>query len=345
MKRLSQEERSQRIADFVRTQTQARDVEVIGLRGLAGGSSRQVWGLALRIDDQAPLPLVLRIDPTAGASKGLAGEGGFEREFRLLQEARRCEVLVPRVYWSCSDLDVLGGPFYLMDLVEGEAIARRIFRAPELEEAREALPAQLGEALARIHRMDPNAEGLQGLPAPQPGDSSPQEQLLQLRRGIDMAPSATPVCELAYRYLERNLPDELDRTLVHGDFRVGNVMVGPEGLRAVLDWELAHLGDPHEDLAWMCTKTWRFGNVDKPVGGIGARQPFYAAYEKESGRTLDQDALRYWEILCSLKVAVVWIIQVNAFLSGVRPSVEQAAIGRRMAETELDLLQLLEVAG
>ena len=122
---------------------------------------------------------------------------------------------------------------------------------------------------------------------------------------------------------------------------MGNVMVGPDGLRAVLDWELAHVGDPHEDLAWMCTKTWRFGNVESPVGGVGAREPFYAACEAESGRKLDRELLRYWETLSSLKVLGVWIVQMRSYLTGVLPSVEQAAIGRRMAETELDLLELL----
>ena len=112
----------------------------------------------------------------------------------------------------------------------------------------------------------------------------------------------------------------------------------------MLDWELAHAGDPHEDLAWMCTRTWRFGNVDLPVGGVGERAPFYATYEAESGRKLDPDALRYWEVLSCAKVCIVWIFQVNAYLSGANPSVEQATIGRRMAETEHDLLELLDGA-
>ena len=109
----------------------------------------------------------------------------------------------------------------------------------------------------------------------------------------------------------------------------------------MLDWELAHVGDPHEDLAWMCTRTWRFGNADRPVGGVGEREPFYAAYEAESGRGLDRAALRYWELLCSAKVVCVWIFQVRAYLTGANPSVEQATIGRRIAETELDLLEIL----
>ena len=182
------------------------------------------------------------------------------------------------------------------------------------------------------------------IPRPPQGSSSAVEQLAQLRRGIDTAASPTPVCEWALRWLEQHAPRATNApALVHGDYRMGNVIVGPEGLRAVLDWELAHVGDPHEDLAWMCTKTWRFGNPGSPVGGVGPREPFYRAYEAERGGTLDRDALRWWETLCSAKVCVVWIMQMNAYLSGVIPSVEHAAIGRRMAETELDLLELLGV--
>jgi len=345
MEKLEGAEGATRVETWIAAQTGGR-ARVEKLRRLAGGSSRQVWSLDLELESATgseKKALVLRIDPTAGAARGLGIDGGgFRLEFRLLEEALRCAVPVPRVYWPCAELEPLGGPFYLMDRIDGETIGTRILREPALAEARERLPAQLGEALARIHRMNPDAPGLERLSRPSEGSSSAVEQVAQLRRGIDAAASPTPVCEWAWRWLERNAPVERSRALVHGDYRMGNVIVGPEGLRAVLDWELAHVGDPHEDLAWMCTKTWRFGNPSAPVGGVGAREPFYRAYEAESGRTLDRDALRWWETLCSVKVCVVWIMQMNAYLSGVIPSVEHAAIGRRMAETEHDLLELLE---
>ena len=287
---------------------------------------------------------MLRINPAppgAQASSLSENAGGFDGEFRLLQAVHGCGAPVPKPWWSCADRELLGGPFYLMDRIEGETIPRRIYRSDALARARELLPEQLGTALARIHRTE-TGRGLAWLPGPAEGRSSPGEQVESIRRGLAASPGPAPVLELALRWLCQNVPEERGRTLVHGDFRIGNVVVGADGLRAVLDWELAHVGDPHEDLAWMCTRTWRFGNVDLPVGGVGVREPFYAAYEKESGRTLDRDALRYWEVLGSAKVAVVWIFQVQAYLSGANPSVEQAAIGRRKAETELDLLDLLE---
>jgi len=318
-------------------------VGVAGLRRLVGGSSRQVWAVDVALGDAAPLPLVLRINPTPVSVSSLtATAGGFEGEFRLLRAVHAYGAPVPAPHWSCEDPEVLGGPFYLMDRIEGETIPRRIYRAEDLEAARGLLPEQLGAALARIHRADISGDELGWLPGPTGGRSSPEEQVESIERGLSASPGPAPVLALAHRWLARNVPPERDRTLVHGDFRIGNVIVGPEGLRAVLDWELAHRGDPHEDLAWMCTKTWRFGRVDRPVGGLGPREPFYRAYEKESGRSLDRDALRYWEVLGSAKVAVVWIFQVQAWLSGANRSVEQAAIGRRKAETELDLLELLE---
>ncbi|MEX2207659.1 MAG: phosphotransferase family protein [Myxococcota bacterium] len=351
MEKLDCDERVRRIEAWIGAQS-GRRARVANLRRMAGGSSRQVWSLDVELDGASGAErsaLVLRIDPTAGsaAARGLASDGGgFRLEFRLLEEALRCQVPVPRVYWPCAELEPLGGPFYFMDRVEGETIGTRILREASLAHAREQLPAQLGSALARIHRMNPDAPGLERIARPASGVSSALEQLAQVRRGIDGAPSPTPVCEWAYRWLEKNVPRgstaDAARTLVHGDYRMGNVVVGPDGLRAVLDWELAHVGDPHEDLAWMCTKTWRFGNPGAPVGGVGPREPFQRAYERESGRALDTGALRWWETLGSAKVCVVWIVQMNAYLSGVIPSVEQAAIGRRMAETEFDLLELLE---
>jgi aminoglycoside phosphotransferase (APT) family kinase protein len=338
-------ERTARLEAFVSERT-GKVAEVRGLRRLAGGSSRQVWSFDLRLGkgpETEAHPLVFRLDPAgAGGDPGLVGHGeGLTAEFRLLEAVHRAGVPVPRPYWESADRDILGGAFYVMQRVEGETIPRRIFRSESLGAARQKLPDQLGRALARIHGVDVDRESLGWLPSPREGLTAPETQLRQIRAGFDVSPRPAPVLELAYRWLEREIPPERGRTLVHGDFRVGNIIVDPEGLRAVLDWELSHVGDPHEDLAWMCTKTWRFGEVDRPVGGLGPREPFYRAYEAESGRKLDREALRYWEVLGSAKCAVVWIFQLRAYLSGVIPSVEQATIGRRLAETEWDLLELL----
>lgn len=343
MNDLTPMERVRRLEDFVRERSGGAAVQVEGLRRMAGGASRQVWALDAVLDGGGSrLELVLRIDPAPRPAPGLdVGAGGLEGEFRLLETLHAKGLQVPRVYWLCDDPAWLGGPFYLMQRIEGETVPRRILRSEELAKAREELPEQLGRALAGIHGVDLAAAGLARVAGPSPGQSCVEYQLAQVRAGIDHALSPVPTLELAYRWLEQNHPPERDRALVHGDYRLGNVIVGPDGLRAILDWELAHVGDPYEDLAWMCTKTWRFGEIERPVGGLGQREPFYRSYEDGAGRRLEREELAYWELLSSARVAVVWIFQVRAYLGGTRPSVEHAAIGRRMAETELDLLELL----
>ncbi|MGH7895509.1 MAG: phosphotransferase, partial [Candidatus Binatia bacterium] len=129
--------------------------------------------------------------------------------------------------------------------------------------------------------------------------------------------------------------------LVHGDYRIGNVMFGPEGVRAILDWELAHLGDPMEDLGWMCVKAWRFGSP-LPVGGIGDRVEFFGAYEAAGGGTVDPQAVHFWEVFGNLKWAVICIAQARTYLDGGVPSLELASLGRRTAEVEHELLALID---
>jgi aminoglycoside phosphotransferase (APT) family kinase protein len=128
---------------------------------------------------------------------------------------------------------------------------------------------------------------------------------------------------------------------VHGDFRNGNLIVGGDGIRSVLDWELVHAGDPVEDLAWLCVKAWRFGAVHKRVGGFGDVDDLLDAYESESGRTVAHDVLQWWEVLCTLKWGVMCIAQRWTHSSGFVRSVELAAIGRRVCENEWDVLDLL----
>jgi aminoglycoside phosphotransferase (APT) family kinase protein len=149
-----------------------------------------------------------------------------------------------------------------------------------------------------------------------------------------------PTFELALRWLEERRPPPAATALVHGDFRHGNLIVGPDGVRAVIDWELAHLGDPMEDLGWLCVKAWRFG-VDRPVGGFGDYEELFASYQEASGRPVDPDVVRWWEVMGTLKWGIMCIAQAFTHLSGTVRSVELAAIGRRVCENEWDLLGMI----
>lgn len=297
------------------------------LRRLSGGASRELWSFAVTTPDGVRHPLVLRRDPPGSTTP--------VDESRLLAAAADVGVPVPEVRFVLDPDDELGRGF-VMDSVDGEALGRRIVRSDEYAEARRVLPGQCGEAMARIHSIDLAASGL-AVPA---GDDHPaRRQLDDLHRVVDDLGAVRPVIELAFRWLRHDPPPPRRHVVVHGDFRVGNLIVGPEGLRAVLDWELAHVGDPAEDVGWMCVRSWRFGGTGR-VGGIGELDDLLAGYRAEGG-DLDDDAVRYWEVFGNLRWAVICLMQVGVHLSGVRRSVEQAAIGRRVAEVEHDLMELI----
>jgi aminoglycoside phosphotransferase (APT) family kinase protein len=217
-----------------------------------------------------------------------------------------------------------------MERVEGETIPRRILRDPSLRQARAGMAKQCGQILGRLHQSDTgNIEGL-------PDD----DQLERYRSILDQLGASSPTFEWAFRHLQSNRPDPSPPGLVHGDFRLGNLIVTADGVASVLDWELAHLGDPLEDLGWLCTKSWRFGSPD-PVGGVGSYEDLLAGYAETSGRLVSPETLRWWEILGSLKWGIMCLMQASFHFSSERGSVERAAIGRRVAETEWDLLELL----
>jgi aminoglycoside phosphotransferase (APT) family kinase protein len=198
---------------------------------------------------------------------------------------------------------------------------------------------QAGGILARIHALD--VCDLPGLHAPDAAVHPAAELLAQYRTLIDRFAEPHPAFEVAMRWLEDAMPEDSRRSLVHGDFRNGNFIVGPEGIRAVLDWELAHVGDPLEDLGWLCVKSWRFGVVDKAVGGFGHIEELCAAYETAGGCGADPERVRYWIAMGTLRWGVICQVQAFAHRSGVTRSVELAAIGRRVCETEWDLLDLV----
>ncbi len=294
-----------------------------GLRRLSGGASRET--LSFSADGRA---LILRKDPPGAVAGGLA------READLLRAARTAGVPVPDVIASGDGDDGVGSPYIVMNHVEGETIARRILRDDEYADARPLMARQCGEILAAIHSIPTDATD--GLP-----DDDPLEKYAGVYAMFD---EAHPTFDLALKWLRARRPLTTRRTLVHGDFRNGNLIVGPEGVRSVLDWELAHIGDPIEDLGWLCANAWRFGGA-LPVGGFGTYDDLVAGYEAASGVEVDRDALNWWEAAANLSWGVICITQAATHRSGAVRSVELAAIGRRVCETEWDLLGNFDAAG
>ena len=303
---------------------------VVALRRLSGGASRETWSFDLVGPGGERHGFVLRRDPGPNI-----GQVERSTEYELLERAAAAGVPVPRVRVLLRDEHRLGNGF-IMDRVDGETIARRILRDDEYASARPRLASQCGEIAAKIHAIP----GAALPPLPEQGAHA---QLAQYRDTLDLFGEPHPAFELAFRWLSDRVPaPPTEARLVHGDFRNGNFIVGPAGIRAVLDWELAHLGDPIEDLGWLCVKSWRFGVNDKLVGGFGDVPALVDAYEHAGGRPVDEDALRFWVGLGTVKWGVICIGQAFAHLSGAVRSVELATLGRRVAETEWDVLEILE---
>ncbi|GAA2211534.1 phosphotransferase family protein [Nonomuraea monospora] len=295
---------------------------------LPGGASRETWALDVATPGDGRHELILRLDSPGAAPEAGAG---LAAEARLMRAAAGAGVPVPRII-AC------GESYILMTRVPGETIPRKILRDDAYAAARPRLARQCGQALAAIHRMP-----LSALPLEE-GRAEPQDPLLRWREVIDQLGEPHPVFELALRRLAQTRPRGGRRTVVHGDFRNGNLIVGPEGIRAVLDWELAHAGDPLEDLGWLCVKAWRFGSP-LPVGGFGGYDDLVDAYEEAGGQAVDRASLRWWETFGVLKWGVICVMQTMRHLRGGARSVELAAIGRRVCENEWDLLRLLREGG
>ena len=218
-----------------------------------------------------------------------------------------------------------------MTKFKGATIARPILHDSDFAEARPRLAGQFGEALAAIHTIDVGE--LAWL--------EDDDELDKYRRIADELELARPAFELAFRWLEGHRPTAGERGFVHGDFRLGNMLIDSEGLAAVFDWELAHISDPMEDLAWLCVRAWRFGGT-QPVAGLGSYNELLEGYERVTGTPADRSALRWWEIMGSLKWGIMCGLQANAHPSGTYRSVELAAIGRRIVEQEQDVLALID---
>jgi aminoglycoside phosphotransferase (APT) family kinase protein len=306
-------------------------VHIENARPLAGGASMESWALDADVAGER-LALVLRRDMGSNMYEGALTRA---QEFALLRAAHAHGVLAPRPRWLSEGP---GRAFFLMDRLPGESVGRRVVRAKELASARAKLAAQMGTQLAKIHAV-PLDDSLPSLARPAPGETAAQAGLAVLRKAIDTL-GPRPVWEYCHRWLARNAPAPSGPlTLVHGDFRIGNLLVAPDaGLTGVLDWEFAHVGDPLEDLSWPLVRDWRFENDALPVGGVGALDDYLGAYRAAGGRAVDARALAWWELLGNLRWAVFCHAQAQRHLSGQDRSVELASLGRKAYEVEWELL-------
>jgi aminoglycoside phosphotransferase (APT) family kinase protein len=304
------------------------DVAVDNLRALTGGASRSTWAFDA-ITDGRRRSLILRTGPPDDV------HAGMELEARAQTSAAAVGAPVPNILVADDSPAALGNPFLVCDEIKGETIVRRIQRqldAADGQAGRARLLRQCAQALAAIHRADADDPGL-----------SREDQLAAWRERLDAMGDTTATFEWGFRWLAAHQPPPTRSVLVHGDFRMGNLIVDGSDLAAVLDWELVHVGEAYEDLAWFCIRAWRFGApVSLGAGGLGSIESFLGTYEEASGTTVDRVAFHWWLALATLRWGVICRHQAERHLSGQVRSVELAAIGRRVCETEWDLLDLLD---
>jgi aminoglycoside phosphotransferase (APT) family kinase protein len=302
---------------------------------LPGGASQETWRFDI-MHPEGNVGAILRRAPRGyGAAPSRAA--GLNAEARLMQLAFDAGVPSPRVLHVLTPEDDLGAGF-IMRRVDGETIARKILREEKFSDARPKLARQLGVVLAGIHSL-PLTQ------LPELRRMTAAKELDEFERDYRSLNWPKPVFELALRWLRDHDPGpSTEITLVHGDFRNGNLVIGPDGVRAVLDWELAHLGDPMEDLGWVCVNSWRFGEIDNPVGGFGSREELFAGYEAV-GRRVDPMRVTFWEVMGTLRWGLMCGGMMQRYREGPDHSMERAMIGRRASETEVDLLRLLAPRG
>ncbi len=307
------------------------EAEVTGVRPLPGGASRESWDVRVRAAGGAERRLILLRDvgdrdpSTRYPGKDVAVEAA------TMTAARIAGVPVAEIYDYGTG--ALGQAYLLMERLDGETIPRRLLRDEAYAAVRPGLARRLGEVLARIHQVDPDS--VPGLPR--------IDALGQARELYQAFAEPRPALEIGLRWLAGHRPAPAADALVHGDFRTGNLMVGEDGLHGVLDWELAHRGDPRQDLGWVCTKAWRFGSAS-PVGGFGARADLMAGYAVGGGTPPDEETQRWWELYGTVRWALLCRRQAERYLAEAEPSIELAVLGRRVCEQEYDVLLALGYA-
>jgi aminoglycoside phosphotransferase (APT) family kinase protein len=301
-----------------------QDVEIRELRRLSGGANRETWAFEARAGGETASLVLQRALPRPDRDDSIGLEAA------AIQAAARTGVPVPELVDHATEDSVIGTPYLLTRHLDGETIPRRLLREPEFAGIRAKLAAELGRVAARVHRIPP--ESVPGLSRP-----DPLERLVEEYDSLD---EPLPPVEIGLHWLREHRPPAQPDTVVHGDFRNGNLIVHPDGLRAVLDWELVHLGDPMEDLGWLCVKAWRFASA-LPVGGFGELDDLLDGYAEVAGTRPDPATVLWWQVYGTTKWAVGCRMQAERHLIGQTRSVELAAIGRRVCEQEHDLLLAL----
>jgi len=306
---------------------------VTHLTRLSGGANNETWRFTWY-----ETPLILRRRPfNAESVEGLDGDIlglSLVDEAAIIQLAAQTAVPVPHIYTVLEASHPLGEAF-IMAFIPGESIPQQWLNAAEFDAARNGLAYACGEALAQTHTVD--CSQLPNTIKP----STLAHRFNGIQRRLQIFGDVSPAMQFGLNWLIDHAPNDAQCVLLHGDFRTGNLLVNEQGLAGILDWELAHQGPPAEDLGYLCAHVWRFGNIEKPVGGFGEYADLLAGYRSIAGWAPDLESLRYWEIFAALNWGLVCQTMGALWHSG-SGDIERAAIARRRSEAELDLIYLID---
>jgi aminoglycoside phosphotransferase (APT) family kinase protein len=307
----------------------------ISCKQLTAGASQQTYRLSIDTNSGEQLLALRRSQPGVNTDSSV-GSISLRTEARLFQLAVAAGIPGPQVFYVLEPGDELGAGF-IMEWLEGETLGQRIVRADRFSAVRPGLARECGEILGRIHALDWDAAGLgEDLPTVEP--AALVDETWSSYRELNVP---VPMIDYTWRWLKDNLPAEPRTALVHGDFRNGNLMVTPQGINAVLDWELCQLGDPVRDLGWLCVNSWRFGRSSLPVGGFGEIDDLLAGYKETSGFQVSRQQLGFWQVFGSFWWAMATLQMASTWRSGETPSLERPVIGRRSSEAQMDCVNLL----
>jgi aminoglycoside phosphotransferase (APT) family kinase protein len=308
-----------------------KPAKVHDLQRLTGGANRTTMSFDADAGGKRRQFIIQLGTETFDPVAGIVPQITPAEQARLMIAAARVDAPAPSVVAILEPADGLGEG-YITERVVGETLGARIVRDERYAAARSVMAQQCGEILAAIHRIDP-------ADAPFLMRQDAAEHVAAHRKIIDNYNFRLPALELALRWAAENVPRNQRQAVLHGDFRTGNMIVGEEGIRCVLDWELAQIGDPMQDLGWLCIRTWRFGGAG-PVGGFGSREDLFSAYEKASGHRVDPGHVRFWEAFGNVKWAVDCLLLGTRGVGEV--GIERSAIGRRIEEPLWDFFNLIE---
>ena len=310
--------------------------KVLSCRQLSEGASLETFRIVIETD-QGERKLAMRRPPGGIPNPFQDAAPGLLAEARLMQEARKNGVPAPEIFIVSQEGEMLGEAI-IMEWLDGITLGAKVVRTPELDKIRPQLAFECGRTIARIHAINLESSGLNQILQTIDSDS----MIDKLWEGYKKLNTPQPMIDYSARWLKENIPRNPRQTLVHNDFRNGNIMFSPQGIVAVLDWELSYIGDPMRDLGWICTNSWRFGNTDLPVGGFGHYEDLFRGYEEVSGIKVDFETdVKFWEVYGSFWWAIGCLSMAERFRSGPDRTVERPAIGRRSSECQVDCVNLL----